>query len=110
MDVTDVLGGRRESGLSAEDVIAQVDFDTPTGKRAAGCAASAGSSDDEVSRGRVVTLSVYFSPVKWPRGTLSRASYTRDPPHPPVSVFSLGHGDIRKHWVSLLNRPTFVDF
>ena len=67
MDVTDVLSGRRESGISAEDVIAQVDFDTPTGKRAAGCAASAGSSDDEVSRGRV-TLSVYFSPVKWPRG------------------------------------------
>ena len=67
MDVTDVLGGRREPGISAEDVIAQVDFDTPTGKRAAGCAASAGSSDDEVSRGRV-TLSVYFSPVKWPRG------------------------------------------
>ena len=66
MDVTDVLGGRREPGISAEDVIAQVDFDTPTGKRAAGCAASAGSSDDEVSRGRV-TLSIYFSPVKWPR-------------------------------------------
>ena len=38
----DVLGGRREPGISAEDVIAQVDFDTPTGKRAAGCAASAG--------------------------------------------------------------------
>ena len=72
MDVTDVLGGRREPGISAEDVIAQVDFDTPTVKRAAGCAASAGSSDDEVSRGRV-NLSVYFSPVKWPRMDLSRA-------------------------------------
>ena len=109
MDVTAVLGGRRESVLSAEDVIAQVDFNTPTGKPIAGCAASAGSSDDEVSRGRV-TLSVYFSPVKWPRGNLSRASYTRDPPHPPVSVFSLGHADIRKYWVSLLNRCPFLPF
>ena len=67
MEDIDILGGRRESGLSAEDVIAQVDFDTPTGKRAAGCEASAGSSDDEVSRRRL-TLGVYFSPLKWPRG------------------------------------------
>ena len=63
MDVTDVLGGRREPGIYAEDVIAQVEFDTLTGKRAAGCAASAGSSDAEVSRGRV-TLGVFFSPLK----------------------------------------------
>ncbi len=66
MDVTDVLGGRREPGISAEDFIAQVDFDTPTGKRAAGCASSAGSSDDEVSRGRV-SLGVFCCPLKWLR-------------------------------------------
>ena len=66
MDVTDVLSGRRESGISAEDVIAGVEFVTPTGKRAADCEASADSSDDEVSRGRV-TLGVFCSPLKWPR-------------------------------------------
>ena len=109
MDVTDVLGGRREPGISAEDVIAQVDFDTPTGKRAADCAASAGSSDDEVSRGRV-TLSVYFSPVKWPRGKCPRAFNSKPGMSPEFSDFSLGHDDIRKYGVSLLNRPTFVDF
>jgi hypothetical protein len=53
MDVTDVLSGRRESGISAEDVIAGIEYVTSTGKRAADCEASAGSSDDEVSRGRV---------------------------------------------------------
>ena len=63
MDVTDVLSGRRESGISAEDVIAGVEFFTPTGKRTADCEASANSSDDEVSRGRV-TLGVFFSPLK----------------------------------------------
>ena len=109
MDVTDVLGGRREPGISAEDVIAQVDFDTPTGKRAAGCAASAGSSDDEVSRGRV-TLSVYFSPVKWPRREYLRAINTSSLSNPAVSVFSLGHDDIRKYGVSLLNRCPFLPF
>ena len=53
MDATDVLSGRRESGISAEDVIAEFGYATPMGKRAADCEASAGSSDDEVSRGRV---------------------------------------------------------
>ena len=67
MDVTDVLSGRRESGISAEDVIAGVEFFTPTGKRAADCEASADSSDDEVSGGRV-SLGVYVIPLKWPRG------------------------------------------
>ncbi len=109
MDVTDVLGGRREPGISAEDVIAQVDFDTPTGKRIAGCEASAGSSDDEVSRGRV-TLGVYFSPLKWPRGNLSRAINNPSLEAPAMPFFNLGHDDIRKYGVSLLNRPTFVDF
>ncbi len=61
MEAIDILGGRREPGLSAEDVIAQVDFDTPTGERIAGCEASAGSSDDDV-RQDCATFSVFCRP------------------------------------------------